>query len=182
MQAIITNGEIIQSFVSKGGIEVGEIPKGVPVKFLRYNGKEVVNLITQKKFWVDKNLQLHVFNIDEKCQLVEMSFGQRKDLVNDNSVIRLKTEEEKTKEIQKIEKDHQDKVYKQYIKKEIGSEVDVDILNTKLFCLLVMLVLKKDSKLEQFFQSYIDKYEGVIDFELEKNKLLDLVEKKSNMF
>lgn len=181
MRAIITNNEVIQKWSTKSGVEVGDYPKGIPLKFLRFDGEKVVNILELNQFWVDSKLQLHVSKIDNSCQLVSMTYSQRKDLINDKGTIRLKGQDDKDNERMVIDKNRFDRVYKKRIQQEIGSDVDEDIINEKIFYLLVKLILTKDDKLKLFFEKYLEKYEDIVDIEYEKTSLIELLEKKAKI-
>jgi hypothetical protein len=83
------------------GIEVGESPtKGAGLERLRWNGEKLVDLGLLDQFWVRYRngiFELHAIEV-ANSQLVSMRYEDRKHLVSDSSIIRVKTPDELTTE------------------------------------------------------------------------------------
>jgi hypothetical protein len=99
MKAILKHDEIIA--LNDRGTEIGNPPSGIGLERLRFNGKVIVDLNDLTSIWVQevspRVYKLHSVNIDGG-QLVNMTYADRKNLVTENGVIRVKTPQESTEE------------------------------------------------------------------------------------
>jgi hypothetical protein len=96
-RAIIRKDRIIKLTINpKLGIEVGELPKGVGLERLRWDGKKIVDLNDLDTFFVNRATgSLHV-NKQPNSEQVKMKYQDRFNLVKDpeTNLIRIKTKEE----------------------------------------------------------------------------------------
>ncbi len=83
------------------GIDVGPLPKGVGIDRLRWTGSELVDLLYLTEIYVVEEA-IGVFSFHAReipgSQLVTMQYTDRKDLINDNGTIRVKTVQERLDE------------------------------------------------------------------------------------
>jgi hypothetical protein len=99
MKAVV-EGDIIRHITESGDTEIGAIPadkKGVGLERLRWTGTEIVDLTDLSQIWVRSLgadfFELHAVQLPG-TQLVSMTYGQRKELIMNNGLIRVKTAEE----------------------------------------------------------------------------------------
>jgi len=103
--------DTILHITAGGDTEIGLIPsdkKGVGIERLRFDGSKIVDLADYSEMWVEKKagvFLLHAVMVPNS-QLVQMSYADRKNLVDDADTFRLKTQAEITvkKRIQEINK------------------------------------------------------------------------------
>ncbi len=92
MKALLNN-DIIVSVSNNGPDEIGALPKGIGLERLRFDGVQVIDLMTLSQIWVeyrDRSFYLHVVDIGN-CQLVTMTYPLRNTLMVENGIFRLKT-------------------------------------------------------------------------------------------
>lgn len=76
------------------GVEIGSLPKGkIGLECLRFDGKKVVDLMDLDVMYVDKYKILHAIPLPG-TQRVEMRYTDRKNLVNIDGRLRVRTAEE----------------------------------------------------------------------------------------
>lgn len=95
MKAILKN-DIIIHVTERGDTEIGKLPKGVGLERLRWDGERVVDLADLAQIWVEERngaFVLHAVEV-QNAQKVTMTYADRKRLVQDAGLIRLKTKEE----------------------------------------------------------------------------------------
>ena len=97
MRAII-NGDIIVKVITSeiNGINIGDIPKGVGLERLRWDGKEIVDLSELSTIYVEDINGVNILHCKNtgNCQKIEMKYNERKRLIKKNGVIKVKTDEE----------------------------------------------------------------------------------------
>jgi hypothetical protein len=79
-----------------GDIEIGNMPKGVGLERIRWNGKSVVDLMTLDEIWVRHQrgvFEFHAVSVPES-QRVAMTYADRKRLHVESGVIRVRTEQD----------------------------------------------------------------------------------------
>lgn len=87
--------------ISEDGIEVGSLPGGAGFELVRWNGTELIDLSTLSAIYVvyiNGVFELHCIQVPNS-QLVQMRYKDRKKLWNDNGVYKIKSDEQKQKEI-----------------------------------------------------------------------------------
>ena len=165
MRAIIDEDIILRlTMKSDQGIEIGSIPKGVDLGRLRFDGDEVIDLNDLDQIWVDPDRILHCIDTGS-CQLVDMNYSDRRDLIMTDTGWRLKTFQEKIDE-QEIKNENKisNKV-KQRIKQEYTSEVQYKIARDKCFWILVYYSLTGDLKHQTFLQNNLNKVKSILGIE-----------------
>ncbi len=91
MRAIIKQDRIIKL---GSGIEIGNIPRDVGLDQLRWDGSKLINLADLTEIYVEPGTHiLHVIPIPGS-QLVKMTWADRRHLIDDGEIIRVKTQEE----------------------------------------------------------------------------------------
>ena len=107
LKAVVKEDIIIQ-ITERGDTEIGALPQGVGLERLRWNGSEIVDLITLNQMWVRYVgfFELHCIQVPDSV-LVDMTYADRKKLTQNGDTIRLLTQEE----IDDLNiKDHNDKL------------------------------------------------------------------------
>ena len=97
MKAILDQDIIITWSTGQNGVEVGDPPDGVrDLSRLRFDGTALIDLTGLSQMHVTTHLgcwTLHCIAVPGS-QLVTMTYGQKKQLINDDGVYRLKTTSE----------------------------------------------------------------------------------------
>lgn len=89
------DGDMIVT-VGRGDTEIGDLPKGVGLERLRWDGSAIVDLATLSQIWVEPingTFRLHCIPIGNST-LVDMRYADRKNLKINGSAPRVKTAEE----------------------------------------------------------------------------------------
>jgi hypothetical protein len=87
---------MIVKFSIHHGTEIGDLPKGVGTERLRWTGRQLVDLMDLSAMWakrVGNTFELHAVRVPGS-QLVQMSYTERKRLINDNGTYRILTQTE----------------------------------------------------------------------------------------
>jgi len=92
MKAVLEN-DIIVHITERGDTEIGQIPKGVGLERLRWDGKKVVDLADLDQIWVEERNGVFILHAVEVpgAQKVSMTYADRKKLTRDADLIRLKS-------------------------------------------------------------------------------------------
>jgi len=159
MKAVIQD-DIIINIVPNGDTEIGSLPKGVGLERLRWDGKKVVDLADLSKIWVTPDMTLHAVEVFGATQL-NMTYKDRKALVNDNGGIRLKTMADAENE-QKIDKKN---ILRAKLKKEIGDFQDQLADAYKLICLLILATKTEDVEVAKLLNDLIPDLKGIYPIE-----------------
>jgi len=95
MRAVLEN-DIIVHITERGDTEIGQIPKGVGLERLRWDGKKVVDLADLDQIWVEERNGVFILHAIEVpgTQKVSMTYADRKKLTRDADLIRLKSTNE----------------------------------------------------------------------------------------
>ena len=97
MKAILKEDKIAYLTDRPSAVEIGDIPRGVDLGRLRFDGNQVLDLAEQIRFWVRQigpgAFEFHVIEVPGS-QYVEMAWRDRKHLINDAGTIRVMTQEE----------------------------------------------------------------------------------------
>lgn len=101
MKAILEK-DIIIHITERGDIEIGKLPRGVGLERLRWDGEKIVDLADLDQIWVEEKNGVFILHAIEvpNAQKVIMTYADRKRLVKDAGLIRLKTQEEMDIEVQ----------------------------------------------------------------------------------
>lgn len=91
MKAIIKEDRIIKISEKGSGIEIGRIPRDVGLDQMRWTGSKLINLANLKQMYVEPGTHiLHVIPIPGS-QLISMNWSDRRHLIDDAGIVRVKT-------------------------------------------------------------------------------------------
>lgn len=167
------------------GIDIGPIDKGIGLERLRWTSSGVVDLYHLTEIWVEEingKFVLHA-EVYPGCQLVQMTYSERNLLVNDDGKIRLKNQQELNDESSKKDENRIQASKRTRIRKELGNRFDREMDLNKLIRLLIDYVINNDSDVKKFLEDYLVATPNiVVDFALEKVKLLEKESKKDKIY
>jgi len=129
LKAVIKQDRIIK--IGGGDTEIGRVPRDTGLDQLRWDGSKLINLADLKEMYVEPNTHiLHILPIPG-AQLISMNWSDRRNLIDDNGAVRVKTQAE----IDKPKKEEY-KAKRKQAYPEIGDQLDAILtyLNT-LDCL-----------------------------------------------
>lgn len=156
MKAIIKE-DIIIRITEKGDTEIGVLPKSIDLSILRFDGNKVVSLLDLNQIWVrfkNNQFELHAIEVINS-QLVNMTYQDRKKLIYENKIIRVKTSEEinneKTEEFNQLLKNN----LRIRLKNNIGDTPDLVADISKLVFLLIIYSRTQNSRIGQIFDRLI---------------------------
>jgi len=150
--------DIIVKLDSQNGIEIGNLPVGVGLERLRWNGFAIVDLADLSEIWVRlKNnvFELHCIQVVGSV-LVSMTYADRYKLILNDGIIRLKTAEE-------IEQERIDKlirIAKAKLAQKIGSLsfeklIDLNLSVLAFICSLIIYARQQPQYLSDFYDQII---------------------------
>ena len=156
MRAILNNDVIVSLVMNEtDGTEIGDLPKGVGMERLRFNGSEVVDLANLTAFWIEKgNFALHCVWVSNS-QYFEMSYVDRKRLILSDSGLRLKTLEEITIEEQAVKIQKLKNKLKIKLRNSIGDIQDQNMNTLAFVCALIVYARMQPQQLGDFFDEII---------------------------
>ena len=156
MRAILNNDVIVSLVMNEtDGTEIGDLPKGVGMERLRFNGSEVVDLADLTAFWIEEgNFALHCVWVSNS-QYFEMSYVDRKRLVLTDSGFRLKTLEEITIEEQAVKIQKLKNKLKIKLRNSIGDIQDQNMNTLAFVCALIVYARMQPQQLGDFFDEII---------------------------
>jgi len=96
-RAIIRDDKIVKLTSDRNlGEDIGKLPGGIGFERLRWDGEKIVDLFYLDKFYVDKTTRHIYARPHDGCDLVEMSYSDRKKLTVDSETgnLRIKTQAE----------------------------------------------------------------------------------------
>ena len=150
MKALIDR-DIIISF--SGDTEIGQIPAGVGIERLRFDGTKIVDLAELSQFWVEEvagRFVLHCIEVPNS-QPMNMQYADRKYLLNNSGNIRLKTQEEIDAEKYAALID----VAKTRLSNKVGKYIDMELSQLAFICALIVYARQQPAALGVFFDSLI---------------------------
>jgi len=177
------DGDMI-SLDHKYGIDIGPKPKNYGLECLRYDGNKIINLTKLNKIWVEKNgnkFILHCIDIGN-CQLVDMTYNQRKNLINDNGTFRVKTANELGAEIEQNNEISKKACKRTKLRNQIGDRFVREEHMQDLVHLVLDVVINNDNKSKQILTQYIEKTQNIKLNSLKTDKFLSIAEKKDKIF
>ena len=178
MRAILNNDIIVTLTMSATeGTEIGSLPKGVGLERLRFDGTQVIDLISLTAIWVKHiggtAFELHCVDIghyettydDEgepdgtvfigTCQLVTMAYANRHVLTNENGIYRLKTLDElEAERIIEANRRAKGKLV-QKVKAELGGIEEFQIHSLAFIAALIIYARNQPPALGDFFDDII---------------------------
>ena len=158
MRAILNN-DIIVTLVSdpSKGTEIGDIPKGIGMDRLRFNGVEVVELSELSAFWVEPVSGIYVLHAVQvqNSYYVEMAFDDREYLHINNGVLTIKTPEQ----IEIERQSEQIRILKNKLRlkllNSIGDAQDQNMNTLAFVCALIVYARNQPPALGEFFDTII---------------------------
>lgn len=156
MRALLNNDVIVSLVMNEtDGTEIGDLPKGVGVERLRFNGSGVVDLASLTAFWIEEgNFALHCVRVSNS-QYFEMSYVDRKRLVWEDSGFRLKTLEEIIIEEQAAKIQKLKNILKIKLRNSIGDIQDQNMNTLAFVCALIVYARLQPAALGTFFDEII---------------------------
>ena len=179
MRAILNN-DLIVKLAFADGTEIGDLPSGVGLERLRFDGSAVVDLATLSEIWVRTStsgaLELHCIDIGG-CQLVTMTYNQRDLLINDAGTYRLKTVAELDAE-QLAELLSRAKVkLSSRIKKELGGLEEFQLHTLAFVVALIVYARNQPPALGAFFDNLIPHIQAMFPMNRWENVLTNSAQK-----
>jgi len=145
--------DIIVNITERGTVEIGQLPSGVGLERLRWNGSKIVDLAELSEIWVRKtatSFQLHCVEVPGS-QLVQMTYADRKNLILNGDIIRIKTVEEiEAERIAKLIK-----LAKSKLSSKWGDMVDLQLAELAMIAALIVYARNQPPQLGAFFDSII---------------------------
>lgn len=178
-QAVVDGDIIIR--LNGGTTNIGPIPKGVGLERLRFDGEKVVDLMTLSEMWVQNKggvFILHVIPLIG-CQLVKMTYADRRRLINDGGAFRLLTEQEiHSAELKEKERAKNEALLKWLL--SLDGEVILDFI--RLFYLVVLAMKEPDSQIALWMNTKINDMKKTFKFDaterLRLERTIDTLRKK----
>jgi len=178
MKAILDHDFII-SFSVKDGVEVGTIPaekKNVGLDRLRFNGHSIVDLADLTEIWVEAVAPdffiCHAIEVPGSHKMA-MTYRDRKNLVMDNGMIRLKTAPEITVEKKSQEKTMIKNRLRQGFKRDIGDPEDSLADAWKIITLLIVYIRTGEPGIATLLDAILPDLQAAYPFEKVKDALVD---------
>ncbi|MHA2344224.1 MAG: hypothetical protein ACXADW_20350 [Candidatus Hodarchaeales archaeon] len=154
MKAILDGEKIIKLSLSGEGIEIGDIPNGIDLNRLRWNGSKLIDLAKAEKLYVKYigNDYFDIFALPAiGRQEVKMRYSQRKLLVMDSGTIRLKM----VAEIQQEEKDQKNEAALKMFESLLGGSDKILVDLIVLVCALIVYARTSNVALANLFDQMI---------------------------
>jgi hypothetical protein len=156
MKAILKNDLIIKLSIDRG-VEIGNIPSGVSLERLRWDGSTLIDLAVPGTRYVkhlgDNYFELHVIELDY-TQSVYMQYSQRRDLRYSEITGTVFLASDVVKADEQVDIDIQ--LIKARLKKYIGDETDLFMKHFALTAALIVFASKQPPALKTFFDSISD--------------------------
>ncbi|MHA1942427.1 MAG: hypothetical protein ACW97P_12030 [Candidatus Hodarchaeales archaeon] len=154
MKAILDGEKIIKLSLSGEGIEIGDIPSGVDLNRLRWDGNRLIDLARLEYLHV-KHIGNNFFEVfampDVGRQKIKMRYSQRKLLTIEGSIIRLKM----VIEVEEEEKKQRDKAALKVLESLMGGSDKISIDLIMLVCALIVYVRTSNVALANLFDKMI---------------------------
>jgi len=145
--------DIIINITERGTVEIGQLPSGIGLERLRWNGSKIIDLAELSEIWVRKTasgFQLHCVEVPGS-QLVQMTYADRKNLTTNGGAVRIKTAEElEAERITKLVK-----LAKSKLSSRWGEMVDLQLAELAMIAALIVYARNQPPQLGEFFDSII---------------------------
>lgn len=162
MKAILDKDRII-NFSELGTVVLPTLPKRVALDRIRWDGTKIVDLGKLSQIWVEYangHFILHAIEVPNS-QLVTMTYTDRKDLILDNGIIRLKTALEKMEENRAISIGKIKSVRDRKLKGRVGILVDIIVFLLKLNYLTTKSLRTQNTQLLAVLDTYLTKMHDI---------------------
>jgi len=179
MRAILNN-DIIVRWILSGGKEIGDPPAGrLGLDRLRYDGNKIIDIATRNNFFIETQNGAYILHVicppGKKWSRVEMRYTDKKRLINDNGLIRVKTDNEIIAEQIRKNKIVNDKRAEKKLQKEIGSETEQKKIIDDLMYVIIDYIINKSSSSKQILEKYL---ENMNEFSINNIDLAEILAKK----
>ena len=148
------------------GIDAGPVPPGIGLERVRYNGTNLVDIGTLSQFYVVEEgantFSLHARPV-EGSQLVTMSYVDRKKLINDNGIIRVKTPTEIEDEIKTAIVKRIESKAKAALEKQMGIMIRQFLFTHKLLYALIWALRTENTQGLEFVDVYLIEMATIFD-------------------
>lgn len=187
MKAVLDQ-DIIIYITEKGDTEIGAIPpnkKDVGLERLRWDGTKIVDLADMSEIWVksvsNNFYELHAVKVLD-TQKVQMTYRDRKNLIIEDGIIRVKTALE-IENGMKIEQESMTRnQLRQAFKRDVGDLEDLLADAWKLISFLIIFIRTGDPKITSFLDNVLPDLQAAYPFEMIKDQLSkDITTTKSLM-
>lgn len=158
MRAILNNDIIVTlTMDTTNGTEIGDLPKGVGLERLRFNGTEIVDLATLSAFWVEPiagGFMLHAVRVPNS-NYIEMAFEDRKHLQINGGVPSIKTPEQIAIEEQAEQIRLLKNALRIRLRGTVGDIQDQHMMSLAFICAIIVYARQQPQVLADFFDDII---------------------------
>lgn len=150
--------DLITNFHRNGDTEVGDKPPGVGLERLRFDGTQIVDLADLSLFHVEHlggcQFILHAISVPGS-QPISMTYDQRRHLIYDGNMIRLKTSQEINDDnVEAIKQDASARLFRN-LQKTTGTLEERELQSLMLICALIIYARQTPPKLAALFDKLI---------------------------
>ena len=184
MRAILEDDVIIKISETYGDTEIGDIPpeKVGHVGFdrLRFNGEKLVDLMDLEYLWVKhidgSYFEFHVIEVSNS-QRIRMSYADRKRLILESDVIRIRTLGEMEKAARECKKREAKNKLRSKLANQVGDEGDQTSTIAKLVYLLIMSLRGHDKDAGDLLDMLLNDIEQTYSMDKMQDELPELISK-----
>jgi hypothetical protein len=175
MKATVDQDIIIR--IGIGDTEITAIPKGVGLERLRWDGYQVIDLMTLDTIWVEDVGGVFILHCIEvpAAQAVVMTYPDRKNLINDAGTYRLKTAQELTAAAAQVLADGKNAGLMSGILTDLDKMVILDIIKL-LYCFIVA-TRKPNAQLMAWLDTQVVEMGTTFDWTKERPRMEKLIDK-----
>lgn len=179
MRAVVHLDKILDISEKRGTVEIGTPPAGVGLERLRWDGEAIIDLATLTQIWV-RSLGCGIFDLHATeqpgAQLIFMTYQDRKKLMIEDGIIRIKTASEIEEEKQQINIQMLKNRLRRRLSKNNG---DVHDQIADVYKLVFMLIIywNQPQVLADFFDAIIPNIKDVYDLNTVKTTLINVGKK-----
>ena len=174
MKAILNN-DIIVCLSTTTGTEIGNLPKGVGLERLRFDGQKVLDLALLSTIWVREVVpgfyELHAVSVPG-TQQVAMVYADRKNLITEAGIIRVKAPTEINVERLAGERQLLKNRLRKRLEKKTGDHADQLADAYKLIFALIVYSRTQNPILGQFFDDLIIDIKDIYPLDRIKDALI----------
>lgn len=168
--------DIIINLTERGDTEIGALPKGIDLGRCRFDGKKVVDLASLATIHVVSRgpgaYELHAVAVPGS-QPVAMTYADRKRLISDNGLIRVKTTQEISAEQTALQAGMEKARLRTRIDRTIGDIPDLLADLNKITFALLVFVLTGNARAEAMLRNLLPTIKDIYKFEDIEQTLMD---------
>ena len=163
--------------IGVGETEITAIPKGIGLERLRWDGYQVIDLMTLNTIWLERQGGVFVLHCIEVpgSQAVVMTYPDRKNLINDAGTYRLKTAQELTAAAAQALADGKNAGLMSGILTDLDKMVVLDIIKL-LYCFIVA-TRKPNAQLMAWLDTQVVEMGATFDWATERPRMEKLIDK-----